>query len=362
MPTLRRRPAASAPSPPSAAAARVKAERRPLKEKAPSAGVSGSLEPPGKKARTAPREKMPPAQREALENHDAAMEKVKKQYRAAARDLDKEGAPDAIKGLSKAEVEKLVADVTRFCLFKHHSTGGVPIARADLSDVVNQAGYAKTLGGKKGALANYVVVRAQARLADVFGFELREVVRAAKGQSAAAAVPKPKPQKGKEDGAATAAAPTGTRFYVLRSILPTQLRAVVGRHAKDAKAQARRGFAITVCGLVRAAERLTEEALWSHLETLGVSRGGAPHPDLGDAEAEVAKLVKMRYLTRERQPNAGPAGEDVYVYELAEVALAEIEADGIDGFLADIAAAGAGPSSAAAAEEHEEEDDGDGSE
>jgi len=294
-------------------------------------------------------EKVPIAQREALEKHDDAMKNAAKAYRKEAKTLIAEKRDEVAKGLSKAEIDKLVGDVARYVLMKHHNTGGVPIPRADLTNIVNKA-YSKRTG-----LANYVIAMAQAKLADAFGFECAEVVRPAKGsagagaaaavaQQKAASKAKGKAKQGDKDGdnasgAGTSAAAGGTRYYVLRSILPVALRGVVDRFNPDEKALARRGFAIAVIALVRAAERLTEDALWSHLATMGVSRTSL-HPQIGDPEAEVSKLVKMRYLSRDRSLDGGPNGEEAYVYELAEVSHYELTADGVDGLLAHMATFG----------------------
>ena len=72
---------------------------------------------------------------------------------------------------------------------------------------------------------------------------------------------------------------------------------------------------------------------------MGVSRTSL-HPQIGDPEAEVSKLVKMRYLSRDRSLDGGPNGEEAYVYELAEVSHYELTADGVDGLLAHMATFG----------------------
>jgi hypothetical protein len=70
---------------------------------------------------------------------------------------------------------------------------------------------------------------------------------------------------------------------------------------------------------------------------MGLRRDDEAHPKLGDAKAALARLIKKRYLIREKLHGAtNEAGGDAYGVTLAERAKDEIGVDGVEKFVAGI--------------------------
>jgi hypothetical protein len=231
------------------------------------------------------------------------------------------------------ELDSLVAEVMRLLLFRRHRDGA-PVPRAELNGVPNRA-YKE-----KRALAPAVLALAQHRFITLLGMEMKELDKA-----------KPPAAPGAEAKAAAG------KVFVLRSVLPARLRAVVEPASEDAA----RGFSTVVLSLVSLAGDggLAEEALWSQLGSLGVSneKGGATHPSLGEPAALLNALVKQRYLQRSKA-EGGEKGS--FVLTLGENAVDEPGGERLGGFVKGLMkgrgarAAAAAPAAAAAAEEDEE--------
>ena len=185
--------------------------------------------------------------------------------------------------VSDEERDALVAEVMRLMLFSQYRDGA-PVPRADISKLVSSHSQAR-------GLTSWIIAQAQVRFMGIFGYEMKELSKTA----------------ARKTGAARAAALDAEppKVYVLKSALPASARQRwVDRSADHAK----RGFCMTVCALVHmSGGTLPEDRLWQHLEAMGVRRDDAAHPKLGDARAALARLVKKRYLIREKLHGATDA-------------------------------------------------------
>jgi hypothetical protein len=215
--------------------------------------------------------------------------------------------------VSDEERDALVAEVMRLMLFSQYRDGA-PVPRADISKLVSSHSQAR-------GLTSWIVAQAQVRFMGVFGYEMKELSKTV----------------ARKTGAARAAALDAEppKVYVLKSALPAAARQ---RWVDRSADHAARGFCMTVCALVHmSGGTLPEDRLWQHLETMGVRRDDAAHPKLGDARAALARLVKKRYLIREKLHGAtDAAGGDAYGVALAERARDEIGVEGVEKFVAGI--------------------------
>lgn len=208
------------------------------------------------------------------------------------------GVEEAVaRAISTQKADRLVAQVVRHMLFRHHGEPGVPVRREDLVKIV-LANYRQ-----RRQLPGHIVVRAQARLADVFGYEMRELERmAAHGPPVPGDAPKD---------------PSAGKSYVLRSLLPAELRA---RFVDDPRRRAEqlRALGLVVVGLLRASQdRLEEKQLWGYLGRLAVERGQEDHPAFGNVRQAFAELEKQRYVRSWRGEALPEGGHEVF-YTLAE--------------------------------------------
>lgn len=72
--------------------------------------------------------------------------------------------------MKNQETDKLVSEVIRFIFFKSHQNSGCPIKREDLTQIV-------TKNYRQRSLATYVINEAKNKLANVFGYDLKELQR-----------------------------------------------------------------------------------------------------------------------------------------------------------------------------------------
>ena len=214
--------------------------------------------------------------------------------------------------VSAEERDALVAEVMRLMLFSQYRDGA-PVQRADVSKLVSSHSQAR-------GLTSWIVAQAQVKFMSIFGYEMKELTRVTAEKTGAARM-------------ALDAEPP--KVYVLKSALPAAARQ---RWVDKPEDHAERGFCMTVCALVHmSGGTLLEDRLWQHLEAMGVRRDDEEHPKLGDAKAALARLVKRRYLIREKLRGAtDEAGGDAYGVTLAERAVDEIGVDGVEKFVAGI--------------------------
>lgn len=195
--------------------------------------------------------------------------------------------------ISKQEIDKLVAEVIRYILFKTHQTSGCPIKREELTQLV-------TKNYPQRNLPTHVINAATEKLSKVFGYEMRELQRK-----------RPVSTKGR-----SSQVNVDTKSYVLISKLPAE---VYKKYVEDVNTSHLTGFAFVAISIVHlAGGKLPEENLWHHLKRMGLSEDEDNHPVLGNVKQAIEALVRQRYLQKEKVN--GPDGNTVF-YELAERAL-----------------------------------------
>eukprot|EP00899_Mesostigma_viride_P018530 jgi/Mesvir1/26679/Mv20461-RA.1 len=214
--------------------------------------------------------------------------------------------------LTPEERDKLVGDIIRFMLFRHYA-GAAPATRDDMNKVVMK--HYESNKGHRGLLS-YLLPLAQERMIRTLGLELREITRTVQEKASKASQRAP-----------GEAAPS-SKQYVLRSTLPADVR----EHYVDTPAmKAAAGFKMLVLGLIhlRKDKGLEEESLRLHLADMGVHLDDKreDHPVLGNIPAQLAALVKQRYIREDKDE------EKRKIYFLGDNALDEIPAHRLEEFV-----------------------------
>ena len=218
----------------------------------------------------------------------------------------------------------------RLMLFSQYKDNA-PVQRNKISELISQ--LCPQL--KRSNLSSYIIAQAQVKFALVFGYEMKELERM---------------QQQKTGNKRVVNQSEPTKEYVLKSMLPAKARR---RWIDQPGELATRALCMTVCSLVSiSGGQIEEDQLWRHLSSLGVSPDDDAHPKFGNTKAALAKLVKQRYLMREKLTVAPTAavvaangdGGDKYGIVLAERALDELGQEGVDAFVAGVmqGAGGAG--------------------
>lgn len=243
---------------------------------------------------------------EELPAEDETLVELRRTYRRAAQN-----AETKLESLDLSEEVwmELVSRVVRHVIFKSQRSGA-PITRPELSQVVLEDSRLKELGRK--GLATLVIAVAQHKLLDAFGLEMKEVSRVRPRHAAYA------------DRKKALTGDAEVRVFILRSALPTHLR----RYSQLSRDDSSRALAFVVTTLVKlAGDSLGEDALWKYLGELGIKKGARDHPAFGDVEDELKKLVRQRYLIKEKCTQG--LGED-YEYQLAENAVDKFPREKMD--------------------------------
>ncbi|XP_044475943.1 melanoma-associated antigen 8 [Mangifera indica] len=197
--------------------------------------------------------------------------------------------------ISKEEIEKLVAEVVRYVIFKTHQNSGCPIKREELVQLV-------TKNYSQRNLPAFVINAAKDKLSCVFGYELRELQRA---RPSSANLSRPS-QNSVAD----------PKSYILVSQLPPE---VYKRYVEDVNTAHLTGFRFVIVSIVHlAGGKIPEENLWRHLKRMGLCENDVNHPVFGNIKQALETLVQQRYLQKDKVN--GPEGNTMF-YELAERAL-----------------------------------------
>lgn len=181
--------------------------------------------------------------------------------------------------------------VARHMVFAHTEKPGVPVKRTELVAVVT-ARFPNIKS--KAPVTAFVIAHAQHYLVESMGLEMQMVHRRNLRETAAE---------------------EGSQQYVLRSVVPAQLRSafVLGR-SQDSE----RALLVVVLGLLSlAGGKLPEDDLSTQLAELGISKDDAHHPVFGQVAVHLKEFCTRRYIQQEKQQ--GPDG-DVIVYRFAEQA------------------------------------------
>ena len=211
---------------------------------------------------------------------------------------------------------------------------GAPVRRTTISELITS--LLPTV--KRANVTAYVVAQAQVKFNQIFGYEMKELDRVtAKKGAAARTLTTAEPQK----------------EYVLKSMLPAKSRR---RWIDQSGDLAWRGFCVTVCSLVSiSGGQIEEQALWKHLASMGVHQEDEVHPKLGNPKAALARLLKQRYLLREKIAAPADQGGDLYGLSLAERALDELGKNNVDAFVRGVMEGDENEEGAAAAEDAAED-------
>ncbi|OWM79953.1 non-structural maintenance of chromosomes element 3 homolog [Punica granatum] len=196
---------------------------------------------------------------------------------------------------SKEEMDKLVAEVIRYVLFKTHQNSGCPIKREELTQIVTRNYHNRSLPAA-------VINEARQKFSSIFGYELKELQRSRPSSTA-------QPRSSQQSVA-------DARSYILVSQLPA---AVYKKYVEDGTKAHLTSLTFVVIGIVHlAGGKISEETLWHHLKKLGLHENDENHAEFGNAKQALEALVQQRYLQKDKV--VGPEGSVIF-YELAERAL-----------------------------------------
>ena len=241
---------------------------------------------------------------------DPPVSKILKEIKEAIK-VSNEKNVQAHIGLSSQEVQHLTMEAARFFLFQMEKNGNAPIPRALYTEAM-----AKIMKGKKVRnVASYILPRAQLRLMDYLGLELKEVQRVTS-----------QVEQSKSKSAET----TSTTSFILRSAQPIDARVkFVDKHIPKTK-KMWRGLVIAISSIIQVnGGTMEESALFRALGRFGMRASyNGKGPGLGkwsnDFECKhceiIPKLVSRRVLLRDKV-TAASGNDFTYQYELGEGAL-----------------------------------------
>lgn len=210
--------------------------------------------------------------------------------------------------LSVTEYESLVGKVVRMMVFKQHEKPGVPVKRQELLEACTSE-YGKRAGGSQ--IPSWVIKVAQAKIISTLGIEMHELSRVAV-------------VSGKKKGLVLDKQPSVTATYVLRSVLPRQMRRELVDDPADDQAQ---GFKAVVLALIHLnGGRMEEGELWRHLRMLGAGPDDKEHPHFGKTGDVLRELEKTRHVVCSQQQSATGAE---YFLEWGENAGSEFGPQGV---------------------------------
>lgn len=197
-------------------------------------------------------------------------------------------------GVSEEEVDKLIAEVIRYVLFKTHQTSGCPIKREELTQLI-------TKSYRQWGLPTLVIDKAREKLSSIFGYEMKELQRCRPSTNSA--------------HSSQSSVGDAKSYYIL-SQLPENL---YKKYVDNENTAHLTGFTFVVISIVHlAGGKIVEENLWHHLGQMGLSETDENHPVFGNTKHTLEALIQQRYLQKNKV--SGPEGNTLY-YELAERAL-----------------------------------------
>lgn len=196
--------------------------------------------------------------------------------------------------LSAEEVERLIAEVMRYMLFKNHQQFGVPVRREELVQLITKTYKTRNL-------SSFIIQQAQGKFRNIFGFDMREIIRSRQSKNA-------RGQSGSQGA-------TEAKYYILKSTIPEELRA---EFVETYESSVNASLTLVVVSIIHlGGEKVPEETLWIHLGRLGIKQD-VSHLVFGDIKQCLEVMIKQRYISKEK---ISSVDGDTYVYELAEKAL-----------------------------------------
>ncbi|GBG76813.1 hypothetical protein CBR_g23028 [Chara braunii] len=215
--------------------------------------------------------------------------------------------------ITPEETDNLVAEVMRYMIFKNFQQPSVPVKREELNQIVNKQ-YKE-----RRQLPGYIIALAQAKFPGCFGMEMREVTGSARRRG------------GAKERASTSQSQAGLKLYVLRSMLPADLRQ---DFIETDHSLAYQGLAMVVMSVIdMAGDKISEDSLWRQLTKLGVRADDDCHPAFGNVENMMQMLAKQRYVVRNKEVTADG---DTYFLELGENAMEGVGKERLQNFVSKI--------------------------
>lgn len=203
----------------------------------------------------------------------------------------------ALDDLDVHEKENMINDFIRFALFTDAKK--LPIKREDVNKNVIPEVHRK----KKGLLQTIIIPEAKKRLETIFGFELVEIERKEKEDTATHVEDNPIIALSKKKKSQREAKPPAASMWILRLVQTDDVeqRAQELRNESDGPQMA---LLVVILSLIFAKTGvLPEEELWSHLQMLGIRRGQA-HPIFGNVEKVIDQFIKQLYLEKHKDESA----------------------------------------------------------
>lgn len=182
--------------------------------------------------------------------------------------------------LDAAERNLLIADVTRLALFMHSKK--FPLRWTQIRKNV--------LKNRRFQMSK-LMDEVNSRLKTVFGYELYPIDNLSASSIS---------HQGKSVANGSKVKSGGSKAWILRnkSTNPLDIDDMNATNRKDAPT---RGLVMVILLMIHLSRGLiSEEALWRHLETLGISRHRL-HPYFGHIEEYIKKLCKQLYIKRIRE-------------------------------------------------------------
>ncbi|GJJ69963.1 hypothetical protein EMPS_02312 [Entomortierella parvispora] len=220
--------------------------------------------------------------------------------------VSKQAATSGVRGAASAaaipaeDMERLIKDVVRLAIFTAHSESA--LKREDIKEVL----------GNHGRALDHVFNKAQERLRDVFGMELVELTSKGRGGQSAE---------------------KGTKSYMLKNILPTQL---LQGSAIDWESEVEdMGLLMVILSFIMVREgTLQESVLISNLRRLSLLEESS---SFGDITRKLDVLIKKRYLEKFKLDHMDESGEKVeYEYRWGARARVEIPEENMVKFIQEV--------------------------
>ncbi|KAG2389036.1 hypothetical protein C9374_014436 [Naegleria lovaniensis] len=231
-------------------------------------------------------------------------------------------------GTSDDEIEQLLGNLMRFCLFK--DTNKLPIKRDDVATAVLGERYKKRKG-----LLDHLISLAQERFLKIFGFELLEIdrhdpnadVTTKSTATQTASQKKQKNPKKKSTGIWMLRLAPADNGLPMLSMSKKEQRESNFKSIQNKREefdsfsgieQAHLGLLmVIVCLIETKKNRLAEEDLWKYLSRMNIHKGKS-HPVFGLPEKLVQQFEKQFYLEKNKNEQAMKTRDSssiLYIYQ-----------------------------------------------
>lgn len=206
--------------------------------------------------------------------------------------------------VSQQEQDQLVQQLMRMMLFQQQKRPGVPVRQSELASLVNSAYQ----GQRKKGLSSLIIAQAQHKFVELLGMEMA-MFKLRTGKAATS-------QEAPSEGPAS---------YVLRNLVPDDLRSLCVQPSKPAKLD--HALSLVILQLIHHSNGpLYEDEMWRLLEKLAVVKGKA-HPIFQvKPEDQLNGMLQRRILHEAIGEWVGAEGNPVKAYQIGESAADEFGA------------------------------------